>query len=359
MPAVIPAPEPDVITTGARRPLLSICIPTFNRADLLGPSLSALCRELATTGDKAEIIVCDNASTDRTPEVLLQFQETPHVRIFRNDSNIGAARNILRLVTELARGEFIWVLGDDDLVIEGAVRRILDCMSAEPAIDYYFLNHTYKSVAERRPFGLELSSRLFADFGPTLCFHTKDEFVNRWEQIVMFTETPALFSSIVSHVARASLWSAQPIDARSTTLFDSFDTTFPHLAILAPSLVGRRVYYFGSPQVILFVGAQEWFSEHWSRLLFTHVLRIADLLSLHGATPSIVFKYRDTVFRVAGDNFRQLLRGNRSMIWKIVLVGRLLIRYHHHKSLLRLVAREMTLALRATAGRARRALSFR
>src|SRR5262249_43627784 len=73
-------------------PLLSICIPTYNRSHFLKECLRSL---FAQTFDHSavEVIVSDNASTDDTPNVVRKYAERyPIVKYVRNETNIGADR---------------------------------------------------------------------------------------------------------------------------------------------------------------------------------------------------------------------------------------------------------------------------
>ena len=69
--------------------LLSICIGTYNRKELLMGLLDELARY---PGDAIEVIVCDNASTDGTWEVLQKVTDN-RFHICRNPENYGAECN--------------------------------------------------------------------------------------------------------------------------------------------------------------------------------------------------------------------------------------------------------------------------
>lgn len=111
----------------AKQPLLSICIPTWNRAKLLSKSLNSF-REQLTSMDSSEIeiFVSDNASDDDTPQVVRSFidQGLP-ITYNRNPENVGAARNFIKCM-QWASGKYIWLLGDDDLLNDGAISYILE-----------------------------------------------------------------------------------------------------------------------------------------------------------------------------------------------------------------------------------------
>ena len=108
-------------------PLLSITIPTYNRAPFLGELLQALLPQLRNE-PRAELVLSDNASTDETPELIARFQGLGlPLRHLRNPANVGSDANFLRCLEE-ARGKYVWVLGDDDLLTPGAVGQLLSLL---------------------------------------------------------------------------------------------------------------------------------------------------------------------------------------------------------------------------------------
>lgn len=98
---------------------LSIVIPTFNRNEHVRRSVGQLLPQLR---EGVELIVLDNASTVPVATTLesLAVQDSCKVRVVRNPFNLGAYANILRSF-EVARGQWLWILGDDDDVVGNAV----------------------------------------------------------------------------------------------------------------------------------------------------------------------------------------------------------------------------------------------
>lgn len=108
----------------SEQPLLTIAIPTYNRARYLRESLAALFDELVAES-RVELIVSDNASHDETPSVVREFQERGlGIRYIRNETNLGSSMNILQCF-EQASGKYVWILGDDDIVLAGCVKQIM------------------------------------------------------------------------------------------------------------------------------------------------------------------------------------------------------------------------------------------
>ncbi|HEY1407047.1 MAG TPA: glycosyltransferase family 2 protein, partial [Spirochaetota bacterium] len=112
--------------------LLSICIPTCNRAHFLRELLSSISLQFDTSVQKqVEICISDNASTDDTRHVITQFeiQSAIKVRYQRNKINIGFDRNY-KHVADMAKGKYCWVIGSDDTLPPDAINKVLSGISS-------------------------------------------------------------------------------------------------------------------------------------------------------------------------------------------------------------------------------------
>jgi glycosyltransferase involved in cell wall biosynthesis len=110
------------------RPLLAICIPTYNRAEPLGRLLDRLRDELGDATDVA-VVVSDNASTDGTRQLLAATAERmPSLRVHRQPENLGAHANHVWLVEHAPDCEYLCIFGDDDEPEPGAVAYVHDLL---------------------------------------------------------------------------------------------------------------------------------------------------------------------------------------------------------------------------------------
>lgn len=108
-------------------PILSICIPTYNRAECLVQCLESIVNELKDPylRENVEVLVSDNGSADNTESVVREFQKKiPEIFYSKNSENLGYDRNVLLLLAK-ASGEFAWILGDDDALFSGALTYLL------------------------------------------------------------------------------------------------------------------------------------------------------------------------------------------------------------------------------------------
>ncbi|MFD0717405.1 glycosyltransferase [Paenibacillus sp. GCM10027626] len=123
-----PHNEMLMIPRQQRPPLLSICIPTYNRASDLDCCLNSILSQL-TKDLPVEVIVSDNASTDESPQVISRYAALyPCLKYSRNSENIGADRNIYHVMRQ-AQGTFIKLQGDDDYCLEGTLIPLIEVVN--------------------------------------------------------------------------------------------------------------------------------------------------------------------------------------------------------------------------------------
>ncbi len=92
-------------------PLISIVLSTFNGEQFLETQIASL---LEQTYPNLEIVVTDDASTDRTKEILKQFASDSRFRLFLHADNVGFIKNFERGML-LAKGDFIALCDQDDI----------------------------------------------------------------------------------------------------------------------------------------------------------------------------------------------------------------------------------------------------
>ena len=93
-------------------PLVTVAIPTYNSGDrFLSDAINSV---LDQSYENFEILVADNCSPDNTAEVVAGFDD-PRIRYVKHAENLGANGNFNYCV-EHARGEYLLLLSDDDLI---------------------------------------------------------------------------------------------------------------------------------------------------------------------------------------------------------------------------------------------------
>lgn len=122
-------------------PRISIAIPTYNRANVLADTLSALATHPELMSDDVELVISDNASSDDTASVVEDFSTRTGkaVRFRRNERNLGIDGNI-HAVSHLATGRYLLLMSDDDFLKPGALTRLAEFVNQHPDLLFCFAN---------------------------------------------------------------------------------------------------------------------------------------------------------------------------------------------------------------------------
>jgi abequosyltransferase len=119
--------------------LLSVLIPTYNRADFLDFSLEIHIPLLKK--HNIQIIIFDNASTDNTREIAYKWsQKYPYLTYHRHEENIGGVGNF-EYALQYPSTEYVWILGDTYHIQDGTIDYIIKTINSSPQkIDAIVLN---------------------------------------------------------------------------------------------------------------------------------------------------------------------------------------------------------------------------
>jgi abequosyltransferase len=153
---------PDV----SSRPLLTLVVPTYNRASKLETLLAILEPQLAEFAQQIQFIVSDNGSPDNTPAIVAAAAARYSAagisfEAIRHPQNLGPDANFLGCF-QRARGHFFWICGDDDVIVPGALAEVMSHLrgaNGEPAeIDLiwatsYGYREDYLAERQTDPFG--------------------------------------------------------------------------------------------------------------------------------------------------------------------------------------------------------------
>jgi glycosyltransferase involved in cell wall biosynthesis len=144
---------------------LSIVIPAYNEAARIGKALEEVRKYMASRPFASELLLVDDGSSDRTPDLFRQFQPLwPETRILRNEVNRGKGFSVRRGVLA-AQGDFI-LFTDADLSapIEEADKllRAIESSAADAAVGSRALDRTLIGV--HQPWRREFAGRCFNFF---------------------------------------------------------------------------------------------------------------------------------------------------------------------------------------------------
>jgi len=122
--------------------LLTIAIPTWNRAKILEQSLNYLLPQIVKNKDKIELILSDNGSDDNTQEVfqkyITEFNQLDIIS-YRHNQNTGYYGNFKKC-RELSNSRYLWLLSDNEFVCSSIVDYIISILESYDDLGIVYLD---------------------------------------------------------------------------------------------------------------------------------------------------------------------------------------------------------------------------
>jgi FkbM family methyltransferase len=304
-------------------PLLSICIPTYNRAHLLRSALHSLMDQVQQSGGLVELVISDNDSTDDTYQIIEGAKQKGPLRYHKNGENIGVIRNILKVV-ERAEGEFCWLLGDDEMLRPGAVAKVVETLKSHPDLDFFYVNYSLDTFDRRA--GKFVTPDDFREWTRTASARLDDHRVDRWEQLIAedFNALGAMYTSIF----RRSMWVQGAADLGLGELFSSAANSYPHAVIYARTMVGKPAFAIGYPWIIM-CGTESW-AEFLPAAVLLRWHDLLDEFGRNGVDAKLFEHHRTRMLTHAYDHLAEILRGKRASGLESFSIMKFLIKHRRY-----------------------------
>lgn len=121
--------------------LLTVVIPTYNRADILSTTLSFVIPQVLEHKDEVHIYISDNASTDNTKETVEKIMEQypDLITYFCQEKNLTASPNFNDAVHRV-NSEYVYLLSDDDIIVPECISFMLKCIKENKEVEYFYVN---------------------------------------------------------------------------------------------------------------------------------------------------------------------------------------------------------------------------
>jgi abequosyltransferase len=213
---------------------LSICIATYNRGKFITETLDSILGQIEPT---VEVVVVDGASKDDTPEIMGRYASNyPQVHYFRELVNSGVDADFDKAVG-YAKGEFCWLMTDDDLLLPDAIATVLSSLTDEN--DLIVLNSELRN--------LDLSviydkQRLILETGKE---YRKDD------SETFFIDTASYLSFIGCVVIRRTYWLSRDRSAY-------YGTLFIHVGVIFQSPPIQNIKVLAKPLITIRYGNAMW-----------------------------------------------------------------------------------------------------
>jgi len=240
---------------------ISICIPTYNRAIHLANCLRSIIASKLKSSIDFQVCVSDNCSTDETERVVRSAQKEITIKYQKNQSNLGVARNVLNVV-QMSDGEFVWLIGDDDLLLPYALEELNDLIVKHSNVDYFYINSfhlkTQFVLSFPQPFNTFNLPEKMEPFSSWI--HSGEmKFMDLVDPKISFDFLGGMFLSVF----RRENWILNVNIVDNEALLDSrvfshFDNTFVHVKIFSKAFAKSKAFFNAKPLSVCLTGAREW-----------------------------------------------------------------------------------------------------
>ena len=227
------------------KPLLSICIPTYNGASsLLVTILDSLLPAIQKFDGGIEVVVSDNCSVDNTNSILNSYNKYKYYRHVRNLHNIGFNGNMLQLADKYANGVYTWFIGDDDIINPHFLPFLYDCLKSDKydyisvSFERINLNNLGKTYKQQLIYRIESSS--FAEAIDKNCLRGN-----------------TLGSFMSSAVFRTSIFKSMDKNIFENR-FDSYYNIFPNAYLMATGFFNKRCAMIKQVCILAIFREKDW-----------------------------------------------------------------------------------------------------
>ena len=267
--------------------LLSICIPTYNRPESLLNCLNSLAKQ---KNKDFEVCISDNCSKKNIKNLIKPFRKKLKIVYNRNKKNLGFALNVLK-VSSMARGEFIWFLGDDDLLTNNSVKYLTNKIKKSQDIDFFWINSYYLSSAHLmnfpKPFDIKHLPKKMQTHSP-LKKNKKINFYGLIDHRLCFDFLLGIFVNCF----RRKLWekNLHVIDyklMKDPKTWSNFENTAFFIKVFCEAFGNSKAFFCAKPLSVNLSGIREWGDLY----PLVEIVRIPEALDYYRSKGLNFFRY--------------------------------------------------------------------
>lgn len=265
-----------------QRPLLSVCITTYKRADWLDLNIENFIKIAKHLGHQVELVVCDNASPDLVADIFSKYQGHKQISVYHNTGNIGMLGNLPQTVS-LARGEYIWLIGDDDIIHKGSLEKVIDIIqSKEPDL----INMNYAHTNDLKPPEKEMLKQ-YLKTATVICSGSTSH-KGTVKEVSSYNEN--FYTAIYSFVAKRNFaWRIYSQDT-SGQPFSSLQTCVPTTKYILSNMMEAQAYWESEPLITVNLNVS--WGQYAPLWILERIPEVYDLAELNGISMKEVDKWR-------------------------------------------------------------------
>ena len=262
--------------------LFSICIPTYNRINHLDNCLNSILISNENVKDfDYEICISDNCSEEDVSKIIKKYYGKLNIKFHKNEENLGFAFNAIKSIS-MAQGDFVWMIGNDDLILPHTLKAIKDLLLINSDVEYFFINSYYLNSNFLKKFSQPFDTKhLEYEKMKKVSSLIEDKKTDFWRVIDPKVSWDFLIAIFLSIFKKDKWEKSKNIlnyeNLKDTRPWSNFDNTCIHPKILSTAFKNSKSYICAEPLSVNLIGAREWFSLYE----FIEIIRIPELLDYY------------------------------------------------------------------------------
>ena len=275
-----------------RNPIkLSICIPNYNRSKYLNNCLNSILLAKSFSSLNFEICISDNNSSENILPIINYYKKKKLVIKYRkNNKNLGFGKNFYNVV-KMAKGEFIWVIGNDDLLYVNSLKQLDKIFHKNKDIDFFFVNSSSLNskfvFKQKQPFNTKKIPKNLKKFS-NIKKSKKTNFFGLINPNVSWDFLLGIFLTIYKRdkfIKNLNILDKKKLN--DPKVWSTLDNTAPHVKVFSYAFRNSNCYIHSSPLSINLFGEKEWSFVY----PFIIIIRIPEILDIYRKNGLSFFKY--------------------------------------------------------------------
>jgi len=269
---------------------LSICIPTYNRIECLNNCLNSILIAKKKYSFDFEVCISDNCSKANIKELIDKYSSSLNISFNKNYNNLGLGVNILKAVS-LAKGEYVWILGNDDLLLPNTFFYLKKLFKNNLTVDFFYINsfHLDSSLvlSGLQPFDtndLPTKMKKFSSYPKSF----QSDFFDLVNHNISFDFMLGMFLIIFKkRIWDENLFRINQNFIEDKRIYSTFDNTAPHIIIWSSGFKNSKAYFQSKPLSVNTHGVREWIDLY----PFVESIRVPEVLDYYRLAGLQLHKY--------------------------------------------------------------------
>ncbi len=240
---------------------LSICIPTYNRPKQLPNCLNSIYLAKQKTNLDFEVCISDNGSNYDVREIVNEYKDKLSITLNVNNKNLGYQPNLLKVIS-ISKGEFVWAIGDDDLLTLDSLQVVEKLLNTHKDVDFFYVNSYHLDYSFLNNFGTPFHTKNLPNDMPKLSKKNEEMKCHFWDLIDYKVSFDFLLGNFLN-IFKRNMWmnNVKCLNKellKDTRVWSNFDNTCAHIKIYANAFKNSKAYFYPKALTVNSYGIREW-----------------------------------------------------------------------------------------------------